>query len=505
MIRQHRLVRTLHIRVPEQLYLASSGSATPTPAAPRREVVYRRPTGRARDLAAGRATEGAAQPARGAAGATRRRTARRRFQLPPLPRRAEVAQTVLQPQYAPDLAPPRLTDLPEVFFWAPQPEPPRFVKPFVLPGYASQPTQPRTLDAEPRLELPTAERAVLNIPPLPESLNASRLLAPPPALPIRTTDSQTDVPQTGVSADPTRGDPTTVLSLSASAPPLPEFLAVPPGNIAGRLPEEASGEASGNELTGRRSGPGAGSGREQPGQAGAGQGDPARQTVAHPLPESQRRTARTEPARNVPASASARAESQTEPRAQAANATGSGAAPPESAQAEEPPRLAGALAAAAATRIAHPTGGVFDVVVQSSGQDGAPESAGVLSGRPVYSVYVHAGAPKDWTLQYCIPAGEDQSAEVSGPIVRLGNPAPLRAPFPTVTLRPPVHRPPGSYVMVHGFVSPAGRFQNLRVLGAVPARDADLVLAVLEQWEFRPAMRQGQPVRVEILLAIPAE
>jgi hypothetical protein len=415
-----------------------------------------------------------------------------------------VAQTVLQPQYAPDLAPPQLTDLPEVFFWAPQPEPPKVVKPFVLPGYASQPTQPRTLDAEPRLELPTAERAVLNIPPLPESLNASRLLAPPPALPIRTTDAETDVPQTGISADPTRGDPTTVLSLSASAPPLPEFLAVPPGNIAGRLPEEASGEASGQELTGRRSNLSEGSGRGQPGQAGAGQGDPARQTVANPLPESQRRTARAEPARDVPASASAQAESQAEPRAQAATATATEAAPPESAQAE-PPHLAGALAMAAATRIAHPAGGVFDVVVQSSGIDGSPESAGVLSGRPVYSVYVHAGAPQDWTLQYCIPAGEDQSAEVSGPIVRLGNPAPLKAPYPTVTLRPPVRRPPGSYVMVHGFVSPAGRFQNLRVLGAVPARDAELVLAVLEQWEFRPAARQGQPVRVEILLAIPAE
>lgn len=41
--------------------------------------------------------------------------------------------------------------------------------------------------------------------------------------------------------------------------------------------------------------------------------------------------------------------------------------------------------------------------------------------------------------------------------------------------------------------------------GARDPRESAALLAVLEQWEFRPAMRQGKPVRIEILLAIPGE
>ena len=54
-----------------------------------------------------------------------------------------------------------------------------------------------------------------------------------------------------------------------------------------------------------------------------------------------------------------------------------------------------ALAAAAPTRIVNPAGGVFDVVVQSAGTEGFPESAGVLSGKPVYSAYVRVGGGRD--------------------------------------------------------------------------------------------------------------
>jgi hypothetical protein len=153
----------------------------------------------------------------------------------------------------------------------------------------------------------------------------------------------------------------------------------------------------------------------------------------------------------------------------------------------------------------HPTGGVFDVVVQSSGPEGFPESAGVLSGKPIYSVYLAVGAPREWILQYCIPAEEADSAEVVGGVVRLGNPAPLTAPYPRTTFRPPPHHRPGGYLMVHGLIAANGRFQDLRVLGAGDPQDNAHVIAVLEQWEFRPATRQGRPVHVEVLLAIPAE
>jgi len=158
------------------------------------------------------------------------------------------------------------------------------------------------------------------------------------------------------------------------------------------------------------------------------------------------------------------------------------------------------------TRLEHPATGVFDVVVQSADADGFPESAGVLTGRPVYSVYLSVGGPKEWVLQYCIPAGESQTAEVSAGVVRLSSPSPLVAPYPRVTFRPSVNKRPGvQYVIVHGLLETSGRLEELRVLGPHGAEDGPSIVPVLQQWEFRPATQDGRAVRIEIVLAIPTE
>ena len=387
----------------------------------------------------------------------------------------ETTHTILQPEFAPDLAPTVPINLPEVFFWAPQTELPKFVKPFLMPGHVVRPTQPRLLDAPPRLEVPTAEPSAMAAPSLPLAPDAIRAITGP-VLPVRTAFPEAEAPRTGVSAEPAIGDPTTVLSLAQAPSRLREFLTVPPGNQLGRVREAGksgriSGELAdegegGNEPGGNgNKGGAAGSGREvsgaMPAAAAAGKpGDPA--------------------AASPPAGAPTVA-----PAAPSVRTT--------------------ALAAAAATRIEHPATGVFDVVVQSGGVEGFPESAGVLSGKPVFSAYIQAGGPKDWILQYCIPLGEDHTTEVSGPIVRLGSGAPLIAPYPRVTMRPAVRPKPGRYVMVHGNITAAGKFEGLRILGATDPNETEIVLSVLEQWQFRPAMRDGAPLRVEILLAIPAE
>jgi hypothetical protein len=156
------------------------------------------------------------------------------------------------------------------------------------------------------------------------------------------------------------------------------------------------------------------------------------------------------------------------------------------------------------TRVEHPASGVFDVVVHSADADGLPESAGVLTGRPVYSVYLNVGGPREWLLQYCVPGGEVQTVGVAGGVVRLASPSPLVAPYPRVTFRPPMKARPGvPYVVVHGFLEVSGRLENLRVLGAGGAEEAPSLLPVLQQWELRPATQDGRAVRVEVLLAIP--
>ncbi len=451
-VRQQRVLRTLHIRIPDELFLAASPSQLQNRV--RQPRVFKVPPAEAARILAQSQSQSAESRRRG-----RRHAPRRRFELAPLPRHDELAQTILQPQFGPDVTPKTTETLPEVFFWTPQIDLSGVVKPYVAPGHINRPERPQLFDHEPSLASGNGSAAPARVPPMLDPAQLSWAVAPPPGVPIRTFDGQVDGPPSPP-ADPIPGDPTTLLSLSLDPPPIPEYLAVPAGNVVGQQPETGVSGALSNAG-------GAGGG-------GSGKGENGGRAGANASADAERRAA------SEAAAASAAAEPQTAVHTLA-------------------------MAAAAASRVLHPAGGVFDVVIQSGGLEGLSESSGALSGRPIYSVYVKAGAAHDWILQYCIPAEDDPGAEQSGSVVRLGNPAPLSAPYPTVTTRPPVEPRPGGYVMVHGYVTPEGLFSNLRVLGRTDPEEAEVVTEVLDQWRFRPASRQGQPVRVEILLAIPAE
>lgn len=167
--------------------------------------------------------------------------------------------------------------------------------------------------------------------------------------------------------------------------------------------------------------------------------------------------------------------------------------------------LAPGLKYASAIRIEHPSNAQFDVVVmQSSADEGFPESAGVLSGQPVYTVYLQVGAPRAWLLQYCIPKDTGPVTKVVGGAVYIGKATPVKAPFPLVTVLPPATMMPrSSYIMVHGFVDKAGKFKDMNVLRAPADQIRELLIPQLTEWVFRPATRDGIPVLVEVLLAIP--
>jgi hypothetical protein len=158
-------------------------------------------------------------------------------------------------------------------------------------------------------------------------------------------------------------------------------------------------------------------------------------------------------------------------------------------------------------RILHPQGGVFDVVVvQTSTPDSFSEGAQALSGRPIYTVYLEVGAPKEWILQYCLP---NMSGPVqTGSLVSLGNPDPMSAPYPTVTVRPPEDWQHGSgYLLVHGFLDEGGRLREMTILTsqAQQSPTTDALLQYLPYWEFRPAVVDGHPVKVEVILAVPPD
>jgi hypothetical protein len=140
----------------------------------------------------------------------------------------------------------------------------------------------------------------------------------------------------------------------------------------------------------------------------------------------------------------------------------------------------------------HSPSGSYDVVVvQSAASAGKRFGAGLLSGT-VYVVYLDVGLPRMGTLQFSVPSG-------AGPIVNL-DADDIAAPYPSVTVVPKSAQKQGDTMLVHGFVTTEGRLRDLSILGNSPLGKA--LLALLENWVFRPARRGDQPVEVEIVLTI---
>jgi hypothetical protein len=107
------------------------------------------------------------------------------------------------------------------------------------------------------------------------------------------------------------------------------------------------------------------------------------------------------------------------------------------------------------------------------------------------------GLARSWILAYAL-AGADEAA-AGGAVAN------LEAPWPFSIVRPNLNAEEigAEALIVHGYVNAAGRFEDLQVVLPADFADARFVLDALGGWQFRPATRQGVPVRVEVLLVIP--
>jgi hypothetical protein len=165
----------------------------------------------------------------------------------------------------------------------------------------------------------------------------------------------------------------------------------------------------------------------------------------------------------------------------------------------EPPKPAPALPM---QEIIHAANGRFNmVVIQSSPDETMP--AGLLSGKPVYTVYLPVGDTKDWVMHF---SAANSSTVQKGGFVQLPDPRPLNAPYPKVTVRPtePLSST-GPYLLVRGSIDETGAFQNLQLLGPLQTGAAAL-LEALSRWRFRPATRGANaPEKVQMVLAIPIQ
>jgi hypothetical protein len=427
-----------------------------------------------------------------------------------LPRRPDVEQTILQPQYPPDLPLQRQVRLPNVTLWStqaklPKPAPRRFVQPGRDP--ATPPVLPN-LDAAPRLDPPNQETLVASLkisgpnfsenPKLPMPRGATtpvRVFRPPSAGAV-----------SGALVGPLVGEPVNLIALSANPAPPEKVLLVPAGNQIGNLPappaegEGGDGNAGsgaggpggpGGSATGTGQGAGGGSGGRGDGAGGpGGQGGSGGSGAGGPG------------GRGLGARG-------TGPGGGGAGGTGSGGTGGGAGSGSGAQLLAlgmppSSMPASVSPRVLDPVNSVADIVVLSSSSEISPEAASLLSGRPVYTVYLALATRKEWMLQYCKPSSTDKQVQTRGNVVMLGADAPVRAPYLIVRRTPPILlEPRQNSILVHGLLDVTGRFKDLAIVRESDRSLQDEILPYLHDWEFRPGTQDGRPVLLEILLLIP--
>jgi hypothetical protein len=130
-----------------------------------------------------------------------------------------------------------------------------------------------------------------------------------------------------------------------------------------------------------------------------------------------------------------------------------------------------------------------------------PDLGGILSGNPVYSVYLRVGDQKEWLLEYCVPARE--VAQNNPYQINLDEAGTITPPYPISTVIPTnlLGQQIGKNIVVHGYLTAAGSFQNIKSRDNHPFLPQ--LLTLLNQWQFRPALRNKKPIDVEIVLVIP--
>jgi hypothetical protein len=130
-----------------------------------------------------------------------------------------------------------------------------------------------------------------------------------------------------------------------------------------------------------------------------------------------------------------------------------------------------------------------------------PEITGLgLSGRVVSTVYLNIGLKKSWALEYWLLAG-------SAPDAAKGGAAMPEAPWPRTMLRPiDLRLPPyADAVLVHGVLTAQGQLEQLTLILPPDWPQKEILLQALQLWKFRPAMKDGEAVAVEIMLVIPRQ
>jgi hypothetical protein len=137
---------------------------------------------------------------------------------------------------------------------------------------------------------------------------------------------------------------------------------------------------------------------------------------------------------------------------------------------------------------------------------------GALTCGKIYTIFLPMNQAS-WTMQYCpksiAPADVAKAADSSSTVIRLE--AGLTPPDPEMDSRFDFKRvsvPPGKLhkmIVLRGTLREDGNVEGVEVFqGIVPQMDEAAKLA-FSKWKFRPALRAGKPIALELLVGIPIE
>ena len=135
---------------------------------------------------------------------------------------------------------------------------------------------------------------------------------------------------------------------------------------------------------------------------------------------------------------------------------------------------------------------------------------GALPCTKIYTIFLPM-AGQGWTMQYCQKADSEDAPKQAAASGLLQLEPGLIPPDLDLTSRYDFKRlpiPPGKgqkLIVLKGTMADDGTIGDLEVYqGIVPQMDEAARLA-FSRWKFRPAMRAGKPVALEILVGIPPE
>jgi|SRR5215469_5812200 len=132
---------------------------------------------------------------------------------------------------------------------------------------------------------------------------------------------------------------------------------------------------------------------------------------------------------------------------------------------------------------------------------------GVLNCSKIYTVFLPMPG-KNWTMQYCAaePASKSTPTAPSSLAIQWGDailPPEPESKFDFRRLSVPADKR-DKMIVLKGVLKPDGAVTDLQVYRGITVQMNEAARLALSQWKFKPALRHGVPVPVQILIGIPA-